>query len=155
MKTPMLVLLCLTLSLAACGGMRDSRLNPRNWFDSSREEARPDLGQTSDVIDNRPLVPQVSAMTIERTSSGAIIRAEAVMPVAGYWDAELVAENFGRPQNGVLTLRFVAAAPRQPVAGVNEAARTLTAVYTLSQSQLDTTAEIVVTGETNSRRAGR
>lgn len=155
MKTPVLVLLCLTLALSACGTVRESRFNPRNWFDSSREEARPDLGDISDVIDNRPLVPQVSALTIERTSSGAIIRAEAVMPAAGYWDPELLAENFGRPQNGVLTLRFVAAAPRQASAATSEAARTLTAVYTLSQAQLDTTAEIVVTGESNSRRAGR
>ena len=77
------------------------------------------------------------------------------MPAAGWWDAELVPENFGRPTNGTLTFRFVAAAPVEPVAETNAAARTLTAVYTLTQAQLDTTAEVVVTGETNSRRARR
>lgn len=94
-------------------------------------------------------------MVIERTSTGAIVRAEAVMPVAGYWDPELLAESFGRAQNGVLTLRFVAAAPRVPVPAQNAAARTITAVYALNQAQLDTVAEIVVTGQNNSRRARR
>lgn len=155
MKTPVQVLTCLALTLAGCAGVRDSRINPMNWFGASRAEERADLGRTSNVIDNRPMVGEVSAMVIERTSSGAIVRAEAVMPVAGYWDPELLAENFGRPQNGVLTLRFVAAAPREAIPAQNIAARTITAVYTLNQAQLDTVAEIVVTGQNNSRRARR
>ncbi|MCB1360537.1 MAG: hypothetical protein H6899_05800 [Rhodobacter sp.] len=156
MKTPFLVaLLAISLSLSACGRVRESRLNPMNWFGGSQEETSAPLGPVSDSVDHRPLVPQINAMTIERTSSGAIVRAEAVMPAAGWWDAELVPENFGRPTNGTLTFRFVAAAPVEPVAETNAAARTLTAVYTLTQAQLDTTAEVVVTGETNSRRARR
>lgn len=157
MRLPLALTLCAMLGLSACGGLgavRDSRLNPMNWFGASQPEA-PSLGPTSDVIDNRPLVPQVSSLSIERTSSGAIVRAEAVMPSAGWWDAELVADNQGRAADGVLTLRFVAAAPRAPVTGTNELARTITAVYTLRQAQLDTVAEVVVTGETNSRRARR
>ncbi len=152
MKTPLAALLIATLVVAGCGS---SRLNPRNWFGESRAEAVPDLGPVSNTIDNRPPVPEVSALTIERTSSGALVRAEAVMPSAGWWDAELVAENFGRPTGGVLTLRFVAAAPRAPVAAPNPAARTLVAAYTLTQAQLDTAAEVVVVGGTNSRRVRR
>lgn len=155
MKAPLAILVIASLALAGCGGVRQSRLNPMNWFGESRAEARSSLGQTSSMIDNRPLVPQVSAMTIERTSSGALVRAEAVMPSAGWWDPSLEAENFGRPQNGVLTFRFVAAAPRSPVAVPGEGARTITAVVALTQAQLDTTAEIVVLGAQNSRRARR
>ncbi|MBN8293213.1 hypothetical protein JI664_14655 [Rhodobacter sp. NTK016B] len=156
MKTPLALLLIASLSVAGCGGLRDSRMNPRNWFGSSSEEAaRPELGETSNVADFRPLVPQVTGLTIERTSSGAIIRADAVMPSAGWWDPQLVAENFGRPQGGVLTFRFVAAAPRTPVAAPSAAARTISAVYAMTQAQLDTTVEVVVVGETNSRRARR
>ena len=141
----------------------------RNWFAHEgfveteaailarpgQEMLRPDLGPTSNVIDNRALVPAVTAMTIEATSSGAIVRAEAVMPSAGWWDPALVPENFGRPQGGVLTFRFVAAAPRAPVAEQNPAARTIVAAYALTQAQLDTTSEVVVVGEGNSRRARR
>ena len=155
MKTPALVLLCAALTLAGCGTIRESRINPMNWFGESRQSERPDLGRTSSVIDNRPMVPEVSTLVIERTSSGAIIRAEAVMPTAGWWDPELLTENFGRPVDGVLTLRFVAAAPREPVAAANAAARTITAVHAINQADLDTIAEIVVTGEGNARRIRR
>lgn len=155
MKAPLAALLVASLAVAGCGGFHESRLNPRNWFGHSRADARPDLGPTTDVVDNRPLVPAVSDMSIERTSSGAIVRAEAVMPSAGWWDAALLPENFGRPHNGVLTFRFVAAAPRTPVAETNPDARTIVAVFALTQAQLDTTSEIVVVGESNSRRARR
>jgi hypothetical protein len=155
MKTPVLALVCAALVLAGCGGIRESRMNPMNWFGESRASERPDLGRTSDTIDNRPMVPEVSTLVIERTSSGAIIRAEAVMPSGGWWDAELLSENFGRPIDGVLTLRFVAAAPRTPVPAPNAAARTITAVYAINQADLDTIAEIVVAGEGNARRIRR
>ena len=155
MKAPLAALLIASLAVSGCGGLRESRMNPRNWFGHSRSAERPDLGQTSAVVDNRPLVPAVSEMSIERTSSGAIVRAEAVMPSAGWWDAALVPEDFGRPHDGVLTFRFVAAAPRTPTPETNPAARTLVAAFALTQAQLDTTAEIVVVGETNSRRARR
>jgi len=155
MKAPLTLLLVATLAVSACGGLRESRLNPRNWFGSSTEDARPELGPSSDVIDGRPLVPAVTAMTIESTSSGAIVRAEAVMPSAGWWDAQLLPENYGRPVGGVLTFRFVAAAPVTPAPGPTEATRTITAVVALTQAQLDTASEIVVVGETNSRRSRR
>lgn len=155
MKTPLILVLAASVALTGCSTVRESRINPMNWFNSSREEARPELGETGAVEDHRPLVPQVTTMTIERTSSGAIVRAEAVMPSVGWWDAQLVPENFGRPQGGTLTFRFVAARPRQPVAAASEAARTISAVYALTQAQLDTTSDVVVVGESNSRRARR
>lgn len=155
MKTPVMALVCAALVLGACGGLRESRMNPRNWFGESRQAERPSLGQTSAMIDNRPLVPEVTTLTIERTSSGGIIRAESVMPVAGWWDPELLAENFGRPVDGVLTLRFVAAAPRQPVPAANPAARTITAVRAIGMADLDTISEVVVVGANNARRVRR
>lgn len=155
MKAPLAALLVSSLALAGCGGFSESRMNPRNWFGESRAEARPELGPTTLVNEGRPLVPQVTTMTIERTSSGAIVRAEAVMPSTGWWQPALVPENFGRPQGGVLTLRFVASPPVNPMPGPSAAVRTITAVYALTQAQLDTTAEVVVVGESNSRRVRR
>ena len=154
MKAPVIALLVVGLALSGCATVRESRFNPRNWFGGSTEE-QPTLGPTQSVIDNRALVPQVSALSIERTSSGAIVRAEAVMPEAGWWDPELVPENHGRPVGGVMTFRFVAAAPREAVPGANPALRTVTAVYAMSEAQLEVSSEIVVTGAQNSRRARR
>lgn len=146
-------LLVLTLTLAACGGFRDSRVNPRNWFSGSSSE--PTLGPTADTTDNRPVVPMVSALVIEPTSSGAIVRAEAVMPSAGWWDAELIAENNARPVDGVMTYRFVAARPRRAVAVAAQGPRTLSAAATLSVIQLEQVREVVVIGAENTRRARR
>jgi hypothetical protein len=146
-------LLVLGLTLAACGGFRDSRVNPRNWFSGSSSE--PTLGPTGNTTDNRPLVPVVSTLVIEPTSTGAIVRAEAVMPTVGWWDAELVAVNNARPVDGVVTYRFVAARPRQPVTVSAQGPRTLTAAATLSVIQLETIREVAVVGAENTRRARR
>ena len=161
------------LALAACGrrgggaeaamaaeprpsGFRGSRWNPRNWFGRSREgDGRPDLGPTSESTDNRPLVQQITAMAVERTSSGAIVRAEGLTAAAGYWDVDLVAENDGRPVDGVLTLRFVAAPPREAVPTPNDRARRVTAAYDIPFALLELLGGIEVVGETNSRRSGR
>ena len=152
--TRVLILLTLAaLTLSACGGARDSRLNPMNWF--SRSQAEPTLGPVRETTDRRPLVPNVASLVIERTSTGAIVRAEAVMPTAGYWDAELVAENNGRPVDGVLTYRFVAARPRQGVQVAADAPRTLVVAAPLSVFDLEVVREVVVQGAEGSRRARR
>ena len=155
MKTPLVALLVVTLGVSGCSSMRESRMNPRNWFGNSAEDAAPSLGPISDSVDNRNLVAQVSSLTIERTSSGALIRAEALTPGAGWWDAELVPDNFGRPTNGVLSFRFVASPPRNPVPGTSERARTIVAAYPMTQAQLDTVSQVVVAGQDNSRSARR
>jgi len=152
MTRALIALMVLTLTLAACGTMRDSRMNPRNWF--GRAGAEPSLGPVAQD-DRRPLVPSVSELTIERTSTGAIVRAEALMPEAGWWDPALIAENNGRPVDGVLTYRFVAARPRTPVAVTAAAPRRLVAAATLSNFDLELVREVVVTGAGNAMRARR
>ena len=154
MKTPILALVIVAVVLVGCGNMRQSRLNPRNWFGTSQEE-RPALGQVTDMIDNRALVAQITELAIESTSSGALLRAEAVMPTAGWWDAELVPDNNGRPVQGVMTFRFVAAAPREPAPDTGVRSRTLVVAYPLSSALLQVTSEVVVTGSSNSRRIRR
>jgi len=153
MTRALIALMVLTLTLAACGGFRDSRVNPRNWFARSTDE--PTLGPTRATTDTRPLVPQVNTMVIERTSTGAIVRAEAVMPTAGWWNAALVPENHGRPVDGVMSYRFVAARPREPVSVAQAAPRTISAAAVLSVYDLEVISEVVVIGAENTRRARR
>lgn len=144
------LLTVVALTLAACGS---SRLNPLNWF--SRSSSAPTLGETWIDLDRRPPVPDVTALTIERTATGAIVRAEAVMPTAGYWDPALIPENGGRPVDGVLTYRFVAAPPRTPIAVNSEAPRTLTAAAVLTNFDLEVVREVVVVGARTTRRSRR
>jgi hypothetical protein len=67
----------------------------------------------------------------------------------------LIVENNGRPVNGVLTYRFVAAAPRAPIAGTSEAARTIVAGATISSFTLEELISVTVQGETNQRSVRR
>ena len=155
MNRRQMLLLVSVGALAACGRMRESRMNPRNWFGGSREEERPDLGPTLEDNDNRALVATVTEMAVEPTSSGAIVRAEGMTTAAGWWDVDLVAENAGRPVDGVLTLRFVGAPPRTPVAAGGDAARRVVAAYAVPMTTLEVLTAIVVVAETNSRRSRR
>lgn len=154
MRLVLVALLSLTLAVPACGRIGESRINPMNWFGGSRDE-RPDLGPTSDITDNRALVVRVTELSIERTSSGALIRAEGLTRSAGWWDAQLVPENNGVPLDGVLSFRFVAAAPREPVPDTGERSRTLVVAYPVSTAILEQTSAVVVNGQENSRRARR
>lgn len=151
MKRPLLALLAVSI-LASCGSIRDSRMNPFNWFGASREESR--LGPTAREIDNRLLVAQVTAMAIERTSTGAILRAEGLTPTQGWWDAELLPET-QRPVNGVMTYRFVVAAPRETTRVSTPQSRSVSVAVALSVAQLEEISQIVVQGAQNSRSVRR
>ncbi|OZA08094.1 MAG: hypothetical protein B7Y02_12980, partial [Rhodobacterales bacterium 17-64-5] len=78
----------LCLALVGCGAVRESRLNPFNWF--KRSEAR-DLVQTEAPGDPRPLVAEVLTMVVEPIPGGAIVRATGLPPTQGWWQAELIA----------------------------------------------------------------
>lgn len=149
---PLVVLLAAALVLAGCGQVRDSRANPFNWFGSS--QAGPQLGETTRA-DGRPQVAQVTALTVEPTSSGALVRAEGLVPTLGWYRPALVAENNGRPVGGVLTYRFVASAPGAAQETGSERARTVTAAATISEITLEQVARIVVAAEGNSRSVNR
>ncbi len=92
MRAPLLAGLALTLALGACAGVRESRLNPLNWFGRSEARASTVVRGTGleRPADPRPLVDQVTAMTVEAIPGGAILRATGLPPTQGFWLAELV-----------------------------------------------------------------
>ncbi|MCC5988542.1 MAG: hypothetical protein JJT95_12735 [Pararhodobacter sp.] len=81
--------------------------------------------------------------------------AVGVGPPRGGYSPALVAENNGRPVNGVLTYRFVASPPGTAQETGSERARTVTAAATISEITLEQVARIVVAGEGNSRSVNR
>lgn len=155
MRKPLLAAVALTMTLGACGWVGQSRLNPFNWFGSSQETTLVPASGYVVVQDNRPLVGAVTEMTVDRNPGGAIVRAEGLTATQGWWDAELVAENDGRPVNGVLTYRFVVAAPREVTRVSTDASRTVTAAASLSMFDLENVSSIVVRGAQNARTARR
>ncbi|WP_209427015.1 hypothetical protein [Pararhodobacter sp. SW119] len=154
MTRPLIAALALTLALSACGTVRDSRFNPFNWFGTSRSEPAT-LGPTTQFIDNRALVAQVTSLAIERTSTGAIVRAEGLTPTQGWWDAELVPQTSLRPIDGVVVYEFRIASPVRTTRTSTPQSRSVSVATTLSQAELDEVREIVVIGAQNQRRVRR
>ncbi len=156
MSKPLLAGLALALVLGGCGTVRESRVNPFNWFGQSQEEVTlAPRGGWSGVVDNRALVAEVSEMAVERFPGGAIVRAAGITSTQGWWDAELVALNDGRPVDGVLTYEFRIAAPRTPTRVSTPQSRTVSAAVRVSDRRLEGVRSIVVRGAQNARSAQR
>lgn len=157
MRLVVMGLLVLTLALPGCARLRDSKVNPFNWFGRSKPVAT----QTVESVvpgrpaDGRILIAEVTDLDVARQPGGAIVRASGLPPTQGWWDAELVAENGGRPVDGVMTYRFVIAAPLKATRTSTPQSRELTAAAYLSDVKLAEIREIVVVGATNSRASRR
>ena len=111
MRLSLTLALTAVMVLTACGSMRESRLNPLNWFGGAREAQADEFGIPA-TIEARPLVDQVLSMTIEQTPYGAIVRATGLSPTQGHYDAELVARPLD--ENGVLVYDFRLMPPPGP-----------------------------------------
>jgi hypothetical protein len=147
---PALVLvLCATLG--GCGGFRDSKLNPFNWFKSS--EPRETIVLPADRVDQRALVDAVLTMSVEPIPGGAIVRATGQTPTQGWWQAELVP--LPVDQNGTLVYEFRLLPPITPTDVNTPRSREVEVAIYISDIRLDPVREIVVQGAGNARSARR
>jgi len=148
-------IIILTMALSALAGCstpwRDSNANPANWFSTDdRPETLVPIEEDL-VIDNRPLVAQVTAVSVDRTPGGIIRRATGLPAAQGYWDAGLVLEQRdGEPVDGLLSFVFRATPPTTRSEGAR-ATRELTVARFLSNQQLQGVSELRVVAEQNSR----
>jgi hypothetical protein len=151
MRRTVLAAMSAALLLAGCGAMRESRLNPFNWF--GRSAAREAMVTTATPSDPRALVAQVLDMKVEAYPGGAIVRATGLTPTQGWWDAELVARDVD--DKGVLVFDFRIFPPVTDTAVNTQQSREVTAAASLSDIKLDGVREIVVQGESNARSSRR
>ena len=117
------LLLAATLSLSACGAIRDSRVNPFNWFGQSQPASVAPKEQTNPLIPTRAGLfgnaraeeqiysgtpfDQVSNLTVERIPGGAIIRATGLAARQGSYDVRLTPVNEDEEAvEGVLAYRL-------------------------------------------------
>jgi hypothetical protein len=149
MRGRLILGLALPLLAAGCG---DSSLNPFNWFGGGGTPEPVALLEVPE--DPRPLIDQVTAVTIDRTPGGAIVRATGLPAAVGYWNAALVPVNRdGRPDEaGVLALEFRAVPPPSPVPG-SPAAREIVAGYFITEQVLRDVRSVSVLAERNRRDA--
>ncbi len=143
--------LCLLLSLAACGGIRDSRLNPFNWFGRSEPVEKVVIDEKPE--DHRQRVETVLSMAVEPVSSGVIVRATGRSPAQGYWEAELVPQPL--TAEGVLVLDFRISPPRETSNVSTPRSREVTVALHLSNIKLANVRQIIVQGANDARSAGR
>lgn len=151
----------LLLTVSGCARIADSRFNPLNWFGSSNEapvnadgEIRPLVpeGRQTLAAEGRPLMQSVVSMTVDRAPAGAIVRATAVAPTQGYFNAQLV--NAG-VSNGVLTLEFRAQMPVGFQAEGTARSRQITAAYVIDAQDLAGIRSVRVQAATNARTSRR
>ena len=151
MKRTVLAGMAAVLVLAGCGAIRESRLNPFNWF--GRSEARATVAIAAAPADLRALAPEILAMTVEPYPGGAIVKATARTPTQGWWDAELVARD--TDENGVLVYEFRLFPPLAATPAGTAQSREVTAAASISDIKLQGVTEIVVQGEGNARASRR
>jgi hypothetical protein len=141
----------LALGLAGCGGLRDSRLNPFNWFRKS--EPRETIVLPGQEADPRGLVEAVLDLKVEPIPGGAIVRARGQAPTQGYWQAELVPQPLTEGGTQVYEFRIFPPTARSDV-NTPQSRQVDVAIY-ISDVKLENVREIVVQGATNARSSRR
>ncbi|MBD3663368.1 hypothetical protein H9Q16_05495 [Sulfitobacter sp. TSTF-M16] len=173
MRRTLSLLLVTSLTLAACGSIRDSRINPLNWFGRGQpapvqqqaEHTNPLIPARGGLFANRRAavedyagIPfeQVTALTVERIPGGAIVRATGLAARQGIYAVQLTPANDDEePVNGVLTYRLEGVRPQQPTAVGAVPTREVIAARRLTDQQLRAVSQIRVEGQLNAQVARR
>ncbi|OAN74611.1 hypothetical protein A8B82_17790 [Sulfitobacter sp. EhC04] len=173
MRKTLTVLAVLTLTLSACGAIRESRVNPFNWFGQSRSVATAAAPEQTN-----PLIPrrggffsragkeevaylgrpfeQVTDLTVERIPGGAIIRATGLAARQGIYAVQLTPENDEQePVDGVLTYRLEGVRPDKNTPVGTKPTREVTAGRKLTDQQLRNVRVIRVEGALNAQETRR
>lgn len=151
MTRSIIAILVLATGLAGCGGFRESRLNPLNWFRPAEQAFVGELYVRPE--DPRALVAEVTDLTVEPHATGAIIRATGLPPSQGYWEAELVA--LPLDAEGRLVFEFRIFPPPAPLPAGTPRSREITVATSLSTRRLEGVSAIVVQGASNALSSRR
>ena len=139
-------------ALVGCGGIGSGNFSLGS--NSELVALHPPEGYAEDR-EYRETIAQVTNLRIEQTPSGVIIHAEGLPPRQGYWDAELVAENNGVPEDGVVTYTFRIAPSAIGTRTGTPYSREVHVAAFMSNVALNGVSQIRVQGANNSRVARR
>ena len=176
MRKPLTVLLTASLLLSACGGWSTSRVNPTNWFGSSSSTPVPATEGTTvaanplipanadrqgvlsrpDQVDKSVPIQSITALSVEPTTTGAILRVTGLASRQGAYNTGLrldrSEENIA---NGTLSYTFRVVYPNEPTPQGSEPTRTITEAVSLSTKDLEGIKLIRVVGELNAQETRR
>ncbi|MDX5357254.1 MAG: hypothetical protein LPK12_05895 [Rhodobacterales bacterium] len=150
MRKSLMAALAAVMVVTGCASVRESRLNPFNWFGRSEKAAAVAAEPVRD--EGRVPVAQVTELFVEPTVGGAIIRAKGLPPTQGWYAAELIQEEVDKP--GELVFRFVLKQPAAAVSGT-PMSREVTVATFVSDFKLEGVRTITVTGSDNARTTRR
>lgn len=166
MIKPVSILLVSTLVLTSCGAVRDSRLNPFNWFGRSTstatsaaevapEQVNPLIPKRRSVFspvkveDPGILISSVSELTVERRPGGALVLAVGTADRMGPYDARLKKVD-AESVDGQLVYEFRIKNTTGPSGG-NDRLRSVKVAVALSNQELETVRVIKVRAANNER----
>ena len=167
MRKSLLALVVASMTLTACGSIRDSAINPFNWFGRSKSEAV-SAGPTNPLIPKRGgiftrrapgayagvPVATVKELVVERAAGGAIIRVKGVASQQGPYEVRLV-EDDGEDVKAN-TLSYTLKALRTPTRLVGpETSREVVAAVFVTDNDLAGIRTIRVKGAQNARTTSR
>jgi hypothetical protein len=173
MRISLSLVLAASLTLGACGVVRDSALNPSNWFGRSTSvDPAADAGPVNPLIPatrgglfasrNAPVdytgkpFDEIVDLTVERVPGGAIIRATGRAARQGSYLVQLTpATEDETPVDGVLTYRLEGLKPDAATAIGTPATREVTAARHITDQDLRGVRTIRVEGLRNARVARR
>lgn len=111
MRLTLCCLLIATLTLSACGGWRDSNVNPRNWFGGSPQPSAQPTGvpvnpsdrQTGNpLIDDDDSATTVFGNTTPVARSGGLFRRQRTVPYTGALVDQITSMNLEEIPTGVI-----------------------------------------------------
>ena len=166
MRKFMAVLVISSIALSGCGQLRDSKVNPANWF--GKRNPRPVATAPGDPAEVNPLIPQktsvfrrdksekyigtpvanVISLSIEKLPTGAILHVVGVSQLQGAYNVRLTSDSKGDPVNGVLTFKLKAIQPLDQAQGPQKA-RTIHAARFISNGDLESASVIQIIGGQN------
>lgn len=167
---PVLALALAALVLTGCGTVRESRLNPFNWFGGSREVAAVSAGEVNPLIPanessvlRRPEqvyagvpIEEILELQIDRTRSGAIIVVRGLAARQGPYEVQLTPlDEDEKPQDGVLSYSFDVIYPAGTTNVGPEQTRIVTVARSIGNQTLEETRVVRVVGARNAREVRR
>lgn len=172
MRITLSALLVSTMALTSCAAVRDSAVNPFNWFGRSTSEPIQTEENTNPLIPTRSGLfasrraeqntyagqpfDEIIDLKIDRIPGGAIIRATGRAARQGIYEVQLTPEvEDETPVKGVLTYRLEGVRPDRPTPVGQKPTREVTAGRKLTDQQLRGVRTIRVEGRTNARVARR
>lgn len=137
---------------SASSAASGSSAGSANIFGRRNRASKQQQAQVAAATDEtgRTLAAFIKSARIERTRDGGIVRARAVMPRQGYYDAALISqEAFETDENGVLVLEFRAVEPEFNTLQSTERSREVDVGVFLSNQRLAAIRAIRVVGRQN------